>query len=146
MEGIGRMSVEYRIVDRWDREEIISLYMEGGWWKEGYGRDGIAPLIGGSFAFMVAVDSETGGAIGMGRAISDGVSDAYIQDVVVFRAWRGRGIGGEIIGRLLAHCLERGLVWVGLVAEPGTGDFYRRLGFKELKGEPMVYLGGDGDA
>jgi ribosomal protein S18 acetylase RimI-like enzyme len=39
--------------------------------------------------------------IGMGRAISDGVSDAYIQDVTVHPDLRGKGIGKAIIRKLV---------------------------------------------
>ncbi len=49
---------------------------------------------------------------------SDGASDAYIQDVVVRRDLRGRGIGAEIVRRLTARCRRRGLDWVGLRPNP----------------------------
>jgi spermidine synthase len=79
--------------------------------------------------------------IGMGRCLSDGVSDAYIQDVVVLDEYRRRGIGREIVSTLARHCKERGLVWIGLVAEPGTGHFYEALGFRLLERyEPMRYV------
>jgi GNAT superfamily N-acetyltransferase len=74
----------------------------------------------------------------MGRAISDGVSDAWLQDIVVLKRYRGRGLGNAIIRKLVEHCKSRGLVWIGLVAEPGTKKFYEPLGFETLPGEPMV--------
>ena len=86
----------------------------------------------------MAVDP-AGTAIGMGRAISDGVSDGWIQDVAVLEDWRGKGIGREIVKALLDNCLEKGLGWIGLVAEPGTREFYTPLGFRERPGEPLVY-------
>jgi ribosomal protein S18 acetylase RimI-like enzyme len=66
----------------------------------------------------------------MGRVISDGASDGYIQDVVVLPEFRGRGIGREIIRRLTDRCVAAGLTWIGLVAEPGTQKFYETLGFQ----------------
>ena len=132
-------NVEYKLVDSWPVEEIIHLYTVGGWWKDYCDPVDIPSTISGSFAFAIAAGVETGRAIGMGRAISDGVSDAWIQDVVVLEEWRGKGIGREIVRRLLDFCLEKKLTWVGLVAEPGTRAFYTPLGFKELPGEPMVF-------
>jgi GNAT superfamily N-acetyltransferase len=132
-------NIEIRLVKDWVVEDIVELYKAGGWWLEHYHSSGIPTLVKGSFAFAVAVDNATGKAVGMGRVISDGVSDAYIQDVVVLKKYRGKGIGFKIIQRLLDHCLENNLVWIGLVAEPGTKDFYTPLGFKTLPGEPMVY-------
>jgi GNAT superfamily N-acetyltransferase len=131
--------IEIRMVSSWPVEEIVTLYKAGGWWQEHYDPIGILPMIKGSFAFAVAVDKESGKAVGMGRAISDGVSDAYIQDVVILKEWRGKGIGFGIVRTILKYCLEKKLHWIGLIAEPGTKSFYKPLGFKELPGEPMVF-------
>jgi GNAT superfamily N-acetyltransferase len=130
---------EIRLVDDWPTEEIVELYKAGGWWKPSYDASQIPNLISGSFAFAVAVDMATGRAVGMGRCLSDGVSDAWIQDVVVLPSHRGRGIGRKVIKALLDNCIKRRLQWIGLVAEPGTGEFYIPLGFKVLPGEPMAH-------
>ena len=96
-------------------------------------------MIRGSFCFMVACTPE-GRTIGMGRVLSDGVSDAYIQDVVVVPEFRRQGIGQEIIRLLTEHCAARGISWIGLVAEPGTQVFYERLGYRALAGyQPMLF-------
>lgn len=131
--------VDIRIVGEWPSDEIVELYKAGGWWKDSYNPSGIPGVIQGSFAFVIAIEIETGRAIGMGRAISDGVSDAYIQDVVVLKTWRGKGIGIKIVDALLNYCLDNDLLWIGLIAEPGTKSFYSPLGFKTLPGEPMVF-------
>ena len=127
------------MVHDWPKEQIVDLYKSGGWWEDHYSPDELDTLIKGSFAFAVAVETSTGKAVGMGRAISDGVSDAWLQDIVVLDEYRRRGVGRAIIKKLLEHCLNRGLGWIGLVAEPGTREFYKPLGFDELPGEPMVY-------
>ncbi len=135
------MSDDYdiRIVDSWPADQIVELYRAGNWWLEHYSADGLDMLIKGSFAFAVAVEVSSGRAVGMGRAISDGTSDAWLQDIVVLNGYRRRGIGRAIAQKLLEHCLSKGLVWVGLVAEPGSAGFYGPLGFERLPGEPMVF-------
>jgi GNAT superfamily N-acetyltransferase len=133
-------NVELKFVDAWSNEEIVALYRAGGWWKEHYDTKGIPALIKGSYAFLVAIDKRSGHAVGMGRVISDGVSDAYIQDVVVLPEHRGNGIGIAIVKTLLQHCLKKKLLWIGLVAEPGTKEFYSPFGFNPLAGEPMVFI------
>lgn len=126
-----------QIVSTWDADEIVALYRAGGWWKEEWTPEGIAPLIAGSFCFIVATEGEQ--AVGMGRAISDGCSDAYLQDIVVLPACRGRGIGAAILEALVAFCRERGLTWIGLIAQPGTIPFYEREGFAVMEGHiPML--------
>ena len=131
--------IKIRLIDTWPVDELVLLYKAAGWWKEHYKPDGIHLLIEGSFAFAVAVDRKTGKAVGMGRAISDGVSDAYIQDVVVFKEMRGNGIGGRIIKVLVDHCLKNKLAWIGLIAEQDSSPFYEKLGFGKFQGEPMTY-------
>jgi len=126
--------VRFKIVRTLPVSTVVGLYKEAGWWKEGRRSRAVIPrMIRGSFCFIVAFSRENE-IVGMGRAISDGASDAYIQDVVVRKTLRGKGIGKEIVSRLSRHCASKGLEWIGLVAEPGTTPFYGSLGFKELKG------------
>ena len=70
-----------------------------------------------------------GAIIGMGRAISDGVADAYIQDVTVEKSERGRGIAQEIVARLVARLYADGLSWVALIAAGRSWKLYEKLGF-----------------
>jgi GNAT superfamily N-acetyltransferase len=133
---------EVKIVDSWPESEVVELYKAGGWWLDHYTTEGLDDLIKGSFAFAVVIDKNTGQAVGMGRAISDGVSDAWLQDIVVLKDFRGMGLGRAITKKLLEYCMARGLVWVGLVAEPGSRKFYEPLGFEKLPGEPMVFKRG----
>lgn len=114
-------------------QDIVELYKAGGWWKESaQWRKVIPQMISGSSCFLV-VENEQGNIIGMGRVISDGASDAYIQDVVVLNKWRGYGIGREIIKQLVEYCRKQKISWIGLVAEPDTYDFYLKLRFTEKK-------------
>jgi len=115
-------------------EGVLALYRIQGWWGPSAEDDPrqAAAIIRGSHCFVVA--EADGRVIGMGRAISDGVSDAYIQDVVVDPAFRGRGIGGRIVADLVRRLRQDGIGWIGLGAEAGTHDFYRRAGFTELPG------------
>ena len=125
--------IEVRLVDVWDVETIADLYRAGGWWNEAWDPAGLRDLIAGSFAFAVAIDSAAGRAVGMGRVISDGVSDGYVQDLVVLPGYRGRGIGTMILSTLLNYCKSAGVTWVGLIAEPGTESFYTELGSRTMK-------------
>jgi len=78
----------------------------------------------------------------MGRAISDGVSDAYIQDVAVAGEYRSRGIGSQIILKLKSRLKADGVRWVGLIAQDDSRAFYGALGFKVIKRAlPMMLKG-----
>lgn len=132
--------VEVKMVRNAQREEIAALYRDAGWWKKEYDADNsfIDGMVKCSLCFVGAF--HRGRMIGMGRCLSDGVSDAYIQDVTVLQEFRGRGIGKRIIRELLRHIGSHGIDWIGLIAEPGTVAFYRGIGFREMEGSvPMRF-------
>lgn len=132
--------VTFSIVKSVPTASVVALYKSGGWWTESAAARRVIPkMIKNSFAFAVARDA-SGKIVGMGRVISDGCSDAYIQDVVVLQNQRGRGIGRGLIETLVAHCKKKKLPWIGLVAEPGTYPFYRGIGFKDKKGFQLMLM------
>jgi ribosomal protein S18 acetylase RimI-like enzyme len=125
--------IEIRLVEKWDIDEIVNLYKSGGWWKESYDESAIPNLIKGSFAFAVVIDKKTKKAIGMGRILSDGISDAYIQDLVLLKEFRNRGIGKKLVEFLINYCHSKNIFWIALIAEPNQDNFYKKIGFKKMK-------------
>lgn len=126
--------ISYEIVKKADSSRIIHLYRAAGWWqKEEKPNDlkTVDAIIANSFCFVIA--KSEGEIIGMGRAISDGVSDAYIQDVTVLEEHRGQGYGKGIVRKLVKQLREQELQWVGLISEPGYESFYTALGFAVMK-------------
>ena len=112
-------------------QQIVDLYRTEGWWTEAPDDpDLVARIIAGSHCFMIVTSGSD--IIGMGRAISDGASDAYIQDVTVKNTCRGRGIGTRIIEKLVERLHQDGLDWIGLIAEKNSYQFYERLGFRKM--------------
>jgi len=130
--------IDIRLLDTADPAAVRALYEAANWWEAGDDEGGIVPMIEGSFRFAAAFLN--GSLVGMGRVLSDGVSDAYIQDVTVALALRGHGIGADIIRFLVDECRRAGITWIGLVAEPGTAAFYERLGFEALIGHVPMRL------
>jgi GNAT superfamily N-acetyltransferase len=119
--------------------DMKNLFSAGGWWEEGWDEEYLSAIVSMSFAF-VAAQAPDGTWIGMGRLISDGVSDAYLQDIVVLPEWEGKGIGTAIVTLLLRICNNSGILWIGTIAEPGTEYFYRRFGFARMNSyTPMRY-------
>ena len=133
--------ITYKLLKEANLEEVFNLYRLAGWWNENDDRIGfLADLIRETFLFVGAFDE--GKLIGMGRSISDGVSDAYIQDVTVLPEYRRQGIGGQIIQILVQNLKQRDINWIGLIGEPGTQHFYEELGFSLMKDYiPMMYKG-----
>ncbi len=116
---------------------IITLYRAQGWWKPGDRPSALRRMIRGSHCFAVA--EKDGRLIGMGRAISDGVCDAYIQDMAVLERERGSGTGKAVLAAILKRLKEDGVNWVGLIAQDNSEYFYKKAGFRTLrKAHPMI--------
>ena len=131
-------SLRLEVVTSVRPEAVVDLYMDAGWWEEGWSEDVIPAMVANSFKFVALFDG--GELVGMGRALSDGVSDAYIQDVVVRTDYRGQGWGQKIVSRLVEELRAAGIDWIGLIGAPGTGAFYEKLGFCEMpQFVPMKY-------
>jgi len=132
--------IEIRFVKSWSEDDIVKLYKVGGWWKDSYDKSGIKQLIKGSFCFAVVIDKKTKKTIGMGRVLSDGVSDGYIQDLVILPEYRKKGIGKKLTESLIDYCKSKGITWIALVSEPNQENFYKKIGFKEMKNyTPLKY-------
>lgn len=81
---------------------------------------------------VLAIDEETNRVVGFITAISDGVLSAYIPFLEVLRPYQGRGIGSELMRRMLRK-LE-GLYMVDLLCDPELESFYRRFGMSPAFG------------
>jgi len=132
--------VEVMSVDSWDEKEIMDLYKSAGWWEEYDEISEIKTIIKNSCVFVVAYDKNLKKAVGMARLLSDGVSDAYIQDVYVIEDYRKIGLGTKLIIFLIKFCKKKGISWIGLIAKPNQNNFYSKFGFKKMKNYiPMKY-------
>jgi GNAT superfamily N-acetyltransferase len=72
-----------------------------------------------------------GQMVGMARVIGDGGLVYYIQDVIVAPDYQGRGIGTQLMDRVMeyvrAHAHNNSIV--GLMAAKGRESFYAKYGF-----------------
>lgn len=70
--------------------------------------------------------------VGYITAISDGVLAAYIPHLEVLPAYRGRGIGSELVRRMLDTLSH--IYMIDLICDPNVQPFYERLGMKRYSG------------
>ena len=87
-------------------------------------------LLRGSSHVVLARNADE--IIGFVTAISDGELAAFIPLLEVRREWRGKGVGRELVRRLLAE-LEP-LYMVDVVCDPDLIPFYERFGLTPLAG------------
>ncbi len=81
---------------------------------------------------LAALDS-TGRVVGCVLAALCG-DHARIRQIAVEEAWRGRGIGAELLRRIESKVLARGITRVELHARAAAEGFFRRQGYEVLSG------------
>ncbi len=79
---------------------------------------------------VLAIDSETGQVVGFITAVSDRVLVAYIPLLEVLPAYQGRGIGSQLVRRMLQR-LEH-LYMIDLVCDAELEPFYEGLGMRRM--------------
>ena len=74
-----------------------------------------------------------GKIVGMGRLVGDGAMYWYLRDIIVLPEYQGKGIGKNIVNRLLKHIKSTAIpgtkIEVGLTSVKGKEPFYEKLGF-----------------
>jgi ribosomal protein S18 acetylase RimI-like enzyme len=87
-------------------------------------------ILQGSDAVVLALDGAR--VVGFITAISDGVLAAFIPLLEVLPPYQGRGIGSELVRRMLARLAH--LYAVDLVCDLEMQPFYARLGMHPARG------------
>ena len=85
-----------------------------------------------SYRAILAIDKTSGNVVGFITAISDGVLAAYIPLLEVLPAYQSKGIGSELVGRMLKE-LE-GFYMTDLICDPSLQSFYERFGMQPYFG------------
>lgn len=118
--------------------EIYHSLRESVGWKN-FQEEQAKKAIHKSLYDLVVYDDST--AVAMARMIGDGLY-CVIVDVVVTPAYQHRGIGTELMKRLLDYVDREtpvgGRVSIQLIAEKGKEPFYEKLGFQMI---PHEYCG-----
>ena len=122
------MAIEYSDrLNRVDAHDLDGFFV--GWPSPPSSERHLA-LLRGSAAVGLARDTDTSRIVGFVTAVGDGVLSAYIPLLEVLPAYQGRGIGSELVRRLLARLASVYMIDVCCDAE--LEPFYRRLGFRTL--------------
>jgi GNAT superfamily N-acetyltransferase len=119
--------IEYRQDHDIDLDQLEALLLSAGWPERARPRERLAALVANARYVVSAWDGAR--LVGFARAISDGVLNAYVTTVAVLPAWQGRGIGREIVRRIVEGEGKASIRWV-LHARPELHEFYGRNGFE----------------
>ena len=86
----------------------------------------------GSAHVWLAIDDEDGQVVGFVNAVGDGVLAAYIPLLEVLPAYQQRGIGAELMRRMLETL--SGIYMVDLLCDVELQPYYERLGMRRATG------------
>jgi predicted N-acetyltransferase YhbS len=116
--------MEYRSAAPADYEKIRLFLSENGWEKRVADKDKFHKMMENADRTVVAFEGEH--VIGFARALCDDVSNGYIGTVAVAADFRKRGIGRELVQRLIGDATN--ITWV-LRAGRGSREFWEKMGF-----------------
>jgi GNAT superfamily N-acetyltransferase len=133
-------TIQYRETQEVPLESILALYRANNW-SSAKKPELLQSALLASHSLVTAWDGAR--LVGLGNAISDGYLVVYYPHLLVLPEYQGRGIGTELMRRLMAR--YEGFHQHMLVADGRALEFYRRCGFERAgKTEPMwIYDGGD---
>ena len=97
------------------------------------------PLMTSYYHIAVYEDDKMVGYI---DSVSNGVTDAYIQDLMVHPDYQGKGVGTELMNQMIAYLKENRIYIISVVFEESLKPFYDRFGFSSmLCGQMETYSG-----
>lgn len=111
---------------RVDRDAVWRYLSTEAYWSRWRTREQLERQLDGAWRVAAAHDP-AGATVGFGRAVSDGVAFAYLADVYVEQAVRGRGLGVALVRFMIEDGPGRAFRWA-LHTRDAHG-LYTRFGF-----------------
>ena len=108
-------------------EAMADLRESVGWnrMEKEYGN----PLMTSFFHIAVYDDEQL---VGFVDSVSNGVTDAYIQDLIVCPDYQGKGIGTDSMKKMIASLKEKHIYIISVIFEERLKPFYDRFGFNTM--------------
>lgn len=108
--------------------DVIHGFLSRSYWAQGIPRETVERCIRHSLCFGVYHGSAQ---VGFARVISDYTTVAYLADVFIIEAHRGKGLSVMLMNEIIAHPQLQGLRRFILATRDAHG-LYERFGFSPL--------------
>lgn len=122
--------MEIREYTDFRKDEILRLYSEVGW--TAYTENMAALEEGYKNSLLVLAAYEGDELLGIIRAVGDGCTIVFVQDILVFPGHQRRGVGTALLKAVLVRYPDVRQVELVTDNTPKTVAFYKSLGFSEL--------------
>lgn len=114
----------------------VKRFLDASYWAAGIPEDVVERSIAGALVF--GVYAAGGEQVGLARVITDSATFAYLSDVWIEPAHRGKGLSKWLVETILAHESLRGLRrWI--LATKDAHALYAKSGFRPLA-EPSWWM------
>lgn len=129
------MTITYSTAKDLDRDDLKKLYDAVGWNAYSQTPENLAPMVANSWYVCAAFDERQ--LVGLVRVVSDGLTIAYIQDLLVLPSHQRQGIASGLMRRVLTIIEDAKIrqTYLTTDAHPTNQhviDFYTSLGFMPI--------------
>ena len=124
--------------DRLDLDRVHAWLAGDAYWARGRERETVARSFAGSIGFGVYRAGD-GRQVAVARVVTDGATFAWLCDVYVDPAERGRGLGTWLAGAVRDHLAELGVGRI-LLATLDAHRVYAKLGFRPVAADRWMEL------
>ena len=122
--------MEIKHYSAYNEKEILKVYSSVGW--TAYTDDPQALKQGFQNSLLVLAAYEREELLGIIRAVGDGVTIVFIQDLLVFPEKQRKGVGTALVKAVLKRYQTVRQIELTTDQSPETAAFYESLGFSEF--------------
>ncbi|HEL2057611.1 TPA: GNAT family N-acetyltransferase [Streptococcus suis] len=123
--------ITYKQNPQLDFQAVLDLYASVGWTNYTACPDMLQNALENTLLVLAAFDREQ--LVGMLRAVGDGYSIVFIQDILVLPAYQRQGIGRQLLEQAITHFPEIYQLHLLTDNTEKTRSFYEELGFAAVE-------------
>lgn len=124
------MNIIIREYRHYNKSEILPLYQSVGWKAYTDAPDVLARAFSHSTIALAAYSGEE--LVGMLRAVGDGETILFIQDLLIHPDFQRKGVGSALVKEFLARYAHVRQIQLTADSDPVLIAFYQALGFRPV--------------
>lgn len=117
---------------QYNETQILQLYASVGWSNYTDRRDMLRAAYSNSLYALAAYDDDENTLVGIIRAVGDGASIIYIQDLLVLPSYQRQGIGRKLVKKVMDKYKDAYQLVLLTEAVEKNIAFYQSLGLKRV--------------
>lgn len=121
-------NIQYQTRKKINTKALLALYSDANWTNYTKDPQRLESALNQSLHVISAWNQDE--LIGLIRAVGDGLTILYIQDILVKKAWKRRGIGRTLLNQMIEHFPEVRQKVLLTDENPESRGFYEAMGFQ----------------